>query len=291
MDDNKITSNDFDYDVYTGGSTNTDNVTSGNFDYDVYSGSSAMEYLRQENERKREERQRANKSAAELKREEYEKKFKGMSADDLFGMPEKKKKPEEDFSDFFDADEIQRQQEKLREFREKKDPLPKVENMMEGEDSPSSEPQDDKYKRGLEEANALLAQQRIRSDIQRERMEEYHRYGGFGGYSYRRGSAMRAYSLMTGRSPHEANEIDRAFSWYLISFIIGALLCYACDKVLFHIPVGLYLVGGAVFGALGSFVRHNGVDREPAGEAFSHCIFEIVAIFAALIAALIIEFA
>ena len=92
MDDNRITSTDFDYDAYTGGSSYSDsNITSSDFDYDVYSGKSAMEYLRQENERRREALRQAKKSVAELKREEYENKFAGMSADELFGMPKKKR--------------------------------------------------------------------------------------------------------------------------------------------------------------------------------------------------------
>ncbi|MBR6872939.1 MAG: hypothetical protein IKN17_05480 [Ruminococcus sp.] len=80
-------------------------ITSDNFNYDEYSGVDTSEYLRQANEQKRMERERAGKTEAELKREVYEKRFSGMSADEIFSTPAPKKKPpQEDYSDFFNSD-------------------------------------------------------------------------------------------------------------------------------------------------------------------------------------------
>lgn len=226
MDNNGITSDDFNYDIYTGGSgsgSSSDNgVTSTNFDYDVYSGSAAKEYLRQQNEREREERERSKKTAAELRREEYEKKFANMSADELMAAPVKKKKPEDDFSDFFDGDEIQRRQEELKKMEQEKIDLPEMENMQPGEDSPSSETTVGKNQASIQDAYAMMA----RARMQRERAEERRQtLGGYGGRRYYRRRYSPIYLLYESFSsnadmpPLLLNLLSYAF-WAIISGLI-----------------------------------------------------------------------
>ncbi|MBR1739563.1 MAG: hypothetical protein IJ737_04645 [Ruminococcus sp.] len=62
-------------------------ITSDNFDYDLYSGGSAKELMDEYERFQKEEELKAKKEEAELRRAQYEEKFKGMSADELFGMP------------------------------------------------------------------------------------------------------------------------------------------------------------------------------------------------------------
>lgn len=290
MDDNRITSTDFNYDAYTGGSSSSDSgVTSSDFDYDVYSGASAMEYLRQENERKAEERKRAQKTDAELRREEYEKKFAGMSADELFGMPEKKKKPEDDFSDFFDADEIERQREHQKrmeqELRQKK---VKLESMMPGEDTPSSQPEEDKRSEGVQDALEMMAREKYRRD---QSMEHYRDYRGR--YYRRRHSEFFLLSSLLGYGTGkkygygEYDEFDNAVAVYIIFFFLGSI----AGGVLSGMRIGIGLICGAIAGAAASFVRRNGVEKQPFGEAMANTRFELIGIGVAAIVGLILEFA
>jgi hypothetical protein len=294
MDDNRITSTDFDYDAYTGGSTSfDDDVTSGDFNYDVYSGSNAMEYLRQENERKAEERKRAQKTEAELRREEYEKRFAGMSADELFAMPEKKKQ-EDDFSDFFDADEIQRQREYMKRYEQEKIPKPKVESMMPGEDTPSSEaPHNEKYAQGMQTAAEMMAHGRIRRELDDEHYREYRRSRYYGGYS----RDIRFISSLFGlgsrsyyhyRRYGETTEFDKALSWYFVWFLVGALL----GGFFFGaVHIGLIILSGAFSGAVGAVIRRNGIQKMPIGEAIASSRLELIGIAIAAIVGLIIELA
>lgn len=294
MDDNRITSTDFDYDAYTGGSSYSDsNITSSDFDYDVYSGKSAMEYLRQENERRREALRQAKKSVAELKREEYENKFAGMSADELFGMPKKKKNNEDDFSDFFDADEIERQREHQKRMeQELKAKMPKVENMMPGEDTPSSQQvQNERYNEGIQTAAEMMAHQRIRREIEDEHFREYRRRGRLNGYGREVRMISSLFGVRTGggyyrRYSGESSELDKALSFYFISFIIGAVL----GGLLFGAAhIGLIIVSGAVGGALGGFIKRNGIERQSVGEAVANSRLELAIIGVAVVIGLIIE--
>lgn len=282
MDDRKITSNDFDYDVYTGGSSSSgsEDVTSGNFDYDVYSGSSAMEYLRQENERKRQERERARKSEAELRREEYEKKFAGMTADEIFAQPKKKK--EDEYADFFSSTAAKKEAEKdkLRE----ETPLPKVENMMPGEDDPSSQPRDEKYRAGVTAAAEMIARQRIRSEFAQEHWERArHSY-------YRRRRSPLTLIMADRYTGGDEYEIDKAFAWYMLWFGVGCAIGYAVNKFMFSIPMAGYLIFGGVGGVLSGIVKHNGLEHQPLGGAVSQSKIEIIAFVVLMIVALGLEF-
>lgn len=287
MEDNKdgfpdvtggISSEDFNYDAYTGGSSSSGSgVTSGDFNYDVYSGSSAMEYLRQENERKHEEKVRASKSAAELKREEYEKKFAGMSADELFGMPEKKKKPEDDFSDFFDADEIERQREKLREFENEKKPDIKIETMMPGEDTPSSQQPDQRYKDGVTEINALLASQRIR----REKRDEYYRSTGKRRYrrAYRRGYYSYyplAYLFSYIFSGSSDTELPERIGCYTTWGMLGALIIVIVRRFTKAVTLPILFLVSAAMAGIGAVVTPMIRDGDSLSEAISERIVELI---------------
>lgn len=294
MDDNRITSTDFDYDAYTGGSSYSDsNVTSSDFDYDVYSGKSAMEYLRQENERRREALRQAKKSVAELKREEYENKFAGMSADELFGMPEKKKNNEDDFSDFFDADEIERQREHQKRMeQELKAQMPKVENMMPGEDTPSSQQvQNERYAEGIQTAAEMMAHQRIRREIEDEHFREYRRRGRLNGY----GREIRTVSSLLGFGSGgyygrhgEVTDFDKAMMWYIAWAVVsGALAGYFFGTV----HIGLMLICGAVGGVIGAVIRRNGIQNQPIGEALTNSRLELVLLAIVVVIAVVIEFA
>ncbi len=291
MDDNKITSGNFDYDIYSGGSSDAgdSNITSQDFDYDVYSGSSAMDYLRKENERLQEERRQASKSSAERRREEYEKRFAGMSADELFGMPEKKD-PETDFSDFFDDDAAKRQADK--EARKKRQPESevRVENMMPGEDTPSSPPpEDEKYTAGIQTAAEMMARQRMRREFADEEYRSRRRRRFFGPSPELRLMT----GLTTGRyhSYGEYSEVDKAVMWYLVWFAVGAGLGYAAKKYLFSFPLPFLLVCGAVGGFLGAVIKHNGLEKIPIGQTIPECKLEIAGVFIALIAAIMIKLA
>ena len=274
--ENDITSNDFDYDIYSGGSDHSSigaDVTAGDFDYDVYSGRNAMEYLKKQNEAEAEQRRRASKSAAELRREEYEKKFAGMSADELFGMPEKPKKPEDDFSDFLDADEIERQQEKVREFEQSKQTLPKVESMMPGEDDPSSVSPDLHTDEALEKVNVMLAHARF----QREREDQiYHNLGRRRYYRNRSTGALfqllfSAFNL----SDHVQYNVEAVFL-YSVAFMLcgGGYSVYCRVKRLSIGPMLLRwgTLGGAVIG----IIRRYHDDGDTFLEAIKHSMIELV---------------
>ena len=62
-------------------------ITSNDFDYDIYSGGSAQEAIREYREREKAEAEKAKHEAAEKKKAEYRKRFEGMSADELFEQP------------------------------------------------------------------------------------------------------------------------------------------------------------------------------------------------------------
>lgn len=298
MDENKdglsdgITSNDFDYDIYSGGSAPNTGVTSGDFNYDVYSGSSAMEYLRQENERKREERARANKTEAELKREEYEKRFAGMSADEIFGMPQKKKKPEDDFSDFFDADEIERQQEKVRQFEAEvqaakaaqakqtqsgqNQGMPHLENMMPGEDTPSSQPKGMSRAEAMEQAAVMMAHRSFEREREDRRYHGSRRNRYYSNWIFNEIMSSILDSLGVG-------EKGRAFmdwlTWYLMWFVGGGMI-YGIYSFARYQKMSLYfLVWGAVGGLVGGFVRRFFMERD----TFLKAIVNLLAEFAILI--------
>ena len=80
------------------------------------------------------------KTAAQRRREEYEKRFAGMSADEIFGDPEPKR------------------------------PAPQLESMMPGEDSPSSAPPVDP---GLETARAMI-DARLERDAAKAAEDHYY---------------------------------------------------------------------------------------------------------------------
>ncbi len=260
-------------------------IISTNFDYDVYSGGSAMEYLKQENERKRQERERAKKSAGELKREEYEKKFAGMSADEIFGMPEKKQPKEEDYSDFFDDDAAVRQAQKDKEIKE--EPLPTIENMMPGEDDPSSQPPDEKYRAGIETAAAMMAQSRIRREKAEERRMYYH--GGYGRYR-RRSSLFSPLGYPLGyrsftSSRREISSTENAIYWYFGFAMLGVLVA-----VVASLPIGMTLLVCTGLGALGSVIRRMSLLGMNIVEAISSSWIELAIVIPVGIFAIVTAF-
>ena len=275
MDDNKITTNDFNYDIYSGGSTDngSSGVTSSDFDYDVYSGTNAMEYLRQENERKRAEREQANKSEAELKREEYEKKFRNMSADELFAAP-KKKKPEDDFSDFFDADEIERQREHQKKMEEElRSTRTTVENMMPGEDDPSSQPLDS----GRAQAIETVAEMMAHGAFQREReMDSYHyamRHRNSSGWFLRQITDAIFDSLCVGE---KGRSVMDAITWYIAFFVAGSLLYVPYSYLKFGKLKSMFLVWGAASGLAAAFVRRFFLEKDSFLKSLVNCTIEFL---------------
>ncbi|MBR6045640.1 MAG: hypothetical protein IKP47_08405 [Ruminococcus sp.] len=271
-----------------GAIANDDEIVSSDFDYDVYSGGSAMEYLRQQNEREREERERAKKTEGELRREEYEKRYAGMSADEIFGMPEKKKPKKEDFSDFFDDDAALREAER-RAHPDPERGMPKVESMMPGEDSPSSAPSEEELRQqeGRAAAAELLAHERFRLEREKEAFERRRTGYSYGRYGHR--SAERAFfGMATGRYNDNSDfnaEIEKAFWWYVLWFAAGVGLGF-----LIKASSGLKIILGGVMGAVGSFVRHNGIEKKSAAESFHSIVFELIGLGLAIIFGIVIEF-
>ncbi len=271
MDDNRdITSTNFDYDAYSGGSDNS--VTSSSFDYDVYSGKNAMEYLKKQNEAEAEKKRQANKTAAELKREAYEKKFAGMSADELFGMPEKKKEPEEDFSDFFDADEIERQQQKIREFEQEKHTVPKLESMMPGDDSQSSAAPESHTVDALEKVNIMMSHARF----QREREDQIYRNLGRTRYHRSRSTGAFFQLLFSSMDLSDSAEYRaQAIITYIMGFIIAGA-GYGTYCRITHREIGaMLLIWGALGGAIAGIIRRIS-EEETFIEAIKHSIIEFV---------------
>lgn len=237
-------------------------IISTNFDYDVYSGGNAKKYLDEYNEQKRLERKRAEEAAkeasktdAERKKDEYRRKFEGMSADELFDTPVKKSAavqepaPEELLDD--DAAAHIPPEIELSE-------LPTLENMMEGEDSPSSVPPDQKlreerYAAGVAEANEMIAAARYRRDRQ---SMMYGRSKGLGlgyplGYSsFTSGRSRLGYRRYRFGGRRFNSREERALYIYVSCVFLGAFLA-----VSLQMPFGMiFLVGGAA-GAVSSVIR------------------------------------
>lgn len=298
MDDNKITSTDFDYDVYTGGSSESDTdspaVSSTDFDYGVYSGENAMEYLRQENERLRLERERSKRSEAELRREEYEKKFSGMSADEIFAAPPKKKeKPKEDFSDFFSSDAAekaqQKQERKRQEEIQKQQEPPKpaeVETMLPGEDEPSSLPYDDGSAR--ESVLEMEARLRIRTELAQERRQQLSRRGQR--RYYRRRPGLLLFTMLFGDRFGDLDEAEQAFSWYIFWFFVSAAVGGIILALTIGFRLGLMLICAAIGGAIADIFKRCRYDGLPFAEAVSDSRYELIGIGIAAIIGMILEF-
>ncbi|MBQ7186783.1 MAG: hypothetical protein IJR91_04045 [Ruminococcus sp.] len=263
---------DENYGSMTGGITGGDQITSTDFDYDVYSGQNAQDYLRQENERKRKEREDAGKSAGMRKREEYEKRFAGMSPDELFGMPVKKKKPEDDFSDFFDADEIERQKEKVSQFEKEVHSVPKVESMMPGEDTPSSQPSGMTRDEAMQAAAVMFAH----GAAQRERDDQ--RYHNMGRTRYYRGWFYQ--ELLNGILDaigvgDTAKYYIRRFFWYLtmagLTVGLYAIYCSFRNQKISAFALLWAAVGGLAGGLVWNY-KGNGYTLLT---SLSKCIFEL----------------
>ena len=62
-------------------------IISTDFNYDIYSGGNAKKYLDEYNARKKQEAEENAKTDAERKRDEYRRRFEGMSADEIFEQP------------------------------------------------------------------------------------------------------------------------------------------------------------------------------------------------------------
>ena len=221
-------------------------IISTDFNYDIYSGGNAKKYLDEYNARKKQEAEENAKTDAERKRDEYRKRFEGMSADEIFAQPAKKKKPEDDFSDFFDADEIERQKEKVREFEQEQNPLPTLENMMPGEDSPSSEAPEDHTAEALEYVEEMMAHSRIQRAHQDEMMHNlgHRRY-------YRRTFQMYAIeSLLDSFGVSEgAREVMRRIGWYLAWCFLAASIygLFTFSRYRHLTPEALIFATGAGF--------------------------------------------
>ncbi len=255
-------------------------IISTDFNYDIYSGGNAKKYLDEYNAQKKHEAEEAAKSDAERKRDEYRRRFEGMSADEIFEQPSlsaKKKKPEDDFSDFFDADEIERQKEKVREFEQEQNPLPTLENMMPGEDSPSSEAPEDHTAEALEYVEEMMAHSRIQRAHQDEMMHNlgHRRY-------YRRTFQMYAIeSLLDSFGVSEnAREVMRRIGWYLAWCFLAASLfgAYSLSRHGRMIPEALMFITGA------GFVSGVVWNKSRCGKTFLHSIIGSIAealIFAA----------
>ena len=255
------------------GIINDSEITSSDFDYDVYSGGSAMEYLKQENERKKREREDAGKTAGMRKREEYERRFAGMSADELFDDRPKKKKPEDDFSDFFDADEIERQQKKVKEFEEQVHPAPKVESMMPGEDTPSSQASGMTREEAMEKAAVMMAH----GAFQREREERrFHnmrrsRYGRSVFYGYIFESILDSLNVSD-----KSREIIGRVIMYIFFFFVGVSLFAVYSFAVHHKLTSFAVLWGAVGGAVGGFLTRFIGERDTFLKALVNSVIELI---------------
>ena len=273
------------------------NITSGNFDYDVYSGENAKEFLRQENERKQQERERASKSAAELKREEYEKRFAGMSADDIFGMPspKKKKRPEEDFSDFFNSDAAAKQAEKAKAAKEQSESAsrqqdgPRLENMMPGEDTPSSSQAVDQ--------RLLYARAMIDRKLEQEaaKAEEDRHYRAVSGHRKSREIRYRAYDAaedMIGGSLgiEDFHEKVTSFFAYYGGLVVGTGIMGLLNRYFFKIKdLALVFIAAAVMGFIFAVVNRRISKASSMSEAIKLSWKEALFSIAAIIIGVILE--
>ena len=249
-------------------------ITSTDFDYDVYSGSSAQEYLRQENERKRKEREDAGKSAGMRKREEYEKRFAGMSPDELFGSPVKKNKPEEDdFSDFFDADEIERQKEKVSQFEKEVHSAPKVENMMPGEDEPSSQPQGMSREDALQAASIMIAHGTAQREWEDRRFHGTRRSRYYRTWFYQElfDSLLNAFDVSeNGRS------IIRRIVWDIAFFGIALGIYSAYSHARYRSISSTAVIWGAASCVVGGFLYQFFGEKNTLLRSLVNIIFEVI---------------
>ena len=264
---------DENYGSMTGGITGGDQITSTDFDYDVYSGRNAQDYLRQENERKRKEREDAGKSAGMRKREEYEKRFAGMSPDELFGMPVKKKKPEDDFSDFFDADEIERQKEKVSQFEKEVHSVPKVESMMPGEDTPSSQPSGMTRDEAMQAAAVMFAHGAAQREWDDQRYHNMRRTRYYRGWFYQEllNGILDAFGV-----GDKGRYIVRRILCYLAFFGLALSIYAIYSQARYHKISSMGLIWGAAGGVVGGLACQFFGERNTFLKSLVNVLFEVI---------------
>ena len=292
-----------DMDENNNGIVDDSKITSTDFDYDIYSGGSAMEYLKQENERKKREREDAGKSEGMRKREEYERRFAGMSADEIFNdAPKKKKKPEDDFSDFFDADEIERQQEKVRKFEEDvrrakaaqqaeqaqsgEGTLPQPEGMMPGEEEPSSQPRGMTREDAMEAAAVMMAHRTF------EREREERRYHNMRRSRYRRSMFEGLFFEWLLDSLNAGDKTKRSIArviYYIAWFFLGALIYGVYSYARFRKLTPYAVIWGAVGGLAGGFIQRFFREEDTFLKALVNCIVEFVLLAIAVVLVLVVK--
>lgn len=231
-------------------------IISTDFNYDVYSGGNAKKYLDEYNAQKKREREEAAKSDAEKRRDEYRKRFEGMSADELFDQPFAEKhdpKPEPQPSPEELLDDDAGIKNELPELTD----LPTLEPLMDGEEEPDSLSPDQKlkterYNEGVAQVNEMLASARYRRDYQ---SMIYGRSRGLGlgyplGYSAftNRGRLGYRRYRMGGRRFNSREE--RAAYIYFTCVMLGVLLALSLQM-----PFGMYFLLGGAAGAVSSVIR------------------------------------
>ncbi len=267
------------------------NITSDNFDYDMYSGGSAKELLKEYEEQQRLEKEAAEKQAKEQKKERYRSKYSSLSADELFDTPRISKNAENvppydgrasqygaqtytqgsaQYDDMF-ADTSVRQQ---KNTGEKPRPAgygrrnPDVDTGFKYDPNLYGGDQD-----AMDKVAEMMAHERAqlrRNELDRQR----RRNAGMGFYSYRgRGLYM---------TDEEYGEFTRESAWYLLWFIGGI-----CVARLLSLPLTLYLVTGSVVAYVGALVKRNGIEKMSMADAVANSRKELLCIVGAVVLTLL----